>query len=304
MVTVQTVSSLHALVTPPGSSTACPLTPPPTNEKYPSTVLRIVEDHIRSRRAKIGPSRAFAQSIKFADSSRIKLEDAEYGAHDPDRQFQHPDAPYPGVVIELSYSQKKGDLPHLAGDYILGSDSNIQFEPEVVKDEDGDVLIAKQTVDNQLFRTPIGTPPSPPNHALEIPLQAFAPSSCYPFNVPPQGTITIPSHTLYTFLQDAEKTALIIVQKTGLVKPLAANTWGKKRRRDITPEDELLELDEKSFKAEEDKALELETEDEGSFKGVWQVRGVDGGRPSSPDKPSSRYVANGEVHGLHTEHFL
>ncbi|KAG4430698.1 hypothetical protein IFR05_013817 [Cadophora sp. M221] len=314
--TIQPGSSLHVFVTPPGSSTACPLTPPPTDEKHPSTVLRIVED-IRSRKAKTGarvgasripvpwavysldaeayrnllqriqrdktlagfaehelrldyfpstqrlvlrmpsavhklfiasiveeiktqlnsftgPSRVFAQAIKFGGSSRIKFDDAEYGAHDPNRQFQHPNAQYPGV------------------------------EPEVVKDKDEEnVLIAKQTIENQVFRTATGSPP--PNYALEIPLQAFAPSSCYPFNVPPQGSITIPAHTLCTFLQEAEKTASMIVQKTGLVKLPATRTWKKKRRREITPEDELLESDKKRFKIEENKALELETKDNGSF---------------------------------------
>lgn len=51
--TVQTRSTIHAHVTPPGSFTACPLTPPPTDEKSPSTVLRILED-IKNRTAKTG----------------------------------------------------------------------------------------------------------------------------------------------------------------------------------------------------------------------------------------------------------
>ena len=58
--TVQTRSPLHVHVTRPGSFTTRPLTPPPTDEKHPSTVLRIVED-IRSRKAEtdagVGASR-------------------------------------------------------------------------------------------------------------------------------------------------------------------------------------------------------------------------------------------------------
>jgi hypothetical protein len=34
-------------------------------------------------------------------------------------------ARYPGVIIEVSYSQKRKDLPSLADDYILGPDSDI-----------------------------------------------------------------------------------------------------------------------------------------------------------------------------------
>ena len=60
----------------------------------------------------------------------------------------------------------------------------------------------------------------------------------------------------------------MIMQKTGLVKLPATRTWNKKRRREITPEDELRkrESDEKKFKTEENKALELETKDDGSYE--------------------------------------
>jgi hypothetical protein len=33
---------------------------------------------------------------------------------------------YPGVVVEVSYSQKRRDLSRLADDYILGSDAEIR----------------------------------------------------------------------------------------------------------------------------------------------------------------------------------
>ena len=133
-------------------------------------IASIVEEIKTQLKSFSGPSRIFAQAIKFGGSSRIKFDDADYGAHDPDGQFQHPNAQYPGVVIELSYSQKERDLPHLADDYILGSDSNIQFvagldiqypgrkgmmatwsiwEPEVIKDEEN-VLVAKQTIKNHV----------------------------------------------------------------------------------------------------------------------------------------------------------
>jgi hypothetical protein len=39
--------------------------------------------------------------------------------HEPDIMFKHMDAAWPGVVIEVSYSQKKS-LVDLADDYILG----------------------------------------------------------------------------------------------------------------------------------------------------------------------------------------
>ena len=41
--------------------------------------------------------------------------------HEPDIRFQHKDAAWPGVVIEVAYSQKRKSLVSLADNYILGS---------------------------------------------------------------------------------------------------------------------------------------------------------------------------------------
>ncbi|KAI1839344.1 hypothetical protein JX266_014445, partial [Neoarthrinium moseri] len=44
----------------------------------------------------------------------------------PDAQFQHSDAAYPGVVLEISYSQNGKNLDKLAWDYILKSNGAIR----------------------------------------------------------------------------------------------------------------------------------------------------------------------------------
>lgn len=56
------------------------------------------------------PSAEFAGEIDNNASAEISFEDTEYGSHQLDASFQHFSAQYPGVVIELSYSQKKKDL--------------------------------------------------------------------------------------------------------------------------------------------------------------------------------------------------
>jgi len=71
-------------------------------------------------------SAEFANEIRPGGSASIKFIDEEYGKHDPDAQFRHSKAQFPGVVIEVSYSQKRKDLERLADDYILGSDSDIR----------------------------------------------------------------------------------------------------------------------------------------------------------------------------------
>lgn len=52
-----------------------------------------------------------------------------------------------------------------------------------------------------------------------------------------------------------------------ITPPGSFTAWGKKRRREITPTEELLERDEKRWKREEDGVGEREIEDDVSFKG-------------------------------------
>jgi hypothetical protein len=64
------------------------------------------------------PSAEFARDIENNASAEINFADTEYGSHQPDASFQHFEAQYPGVILELSYSQKKKDLSRLANEYI------------------------------------------------------------------------------------------------------------------------------------------------------------------------------------------
>ncbi|KUJ09517.1 uncharacterized protein LY89DRAFT_598241, partial [Mollisia scopiformis] len=73
------------------------------------------------------PSAIFARNIKNSASAEISFEDIEYSSHQPDASFQHFEAQFPGVILELSCSQKKQDLSRLAHEYILGSDADIRI---------------------------------------------------------------------------------------------------------------------------------------------------------------------------------
>jgi len=115
-------------------------------------------------------SAEFAREIRSGGLASIKFSDEEYGKHDPDAQFQHSKAQFPGIVIEVSYSQKRKDLERLADDYILGSDSNIRvvvgldieyksskkatlsvWRPNVITNEAGEKeLVAQLIVANQV----------------------------------------------------------------------------------------------------------------------------------------------------------
>jgi hypothetical protein len=94
-----------------------------------------VEDAIRSQLKYIrdGSDEAaiFAQKIHAARSTAIYLptDDAPHhkeSRREPDASFRHDDAQYPGVIIEVAYSQKGKRLDRLAEDYLLDSDASVQ----------------------------------------------------------------------------------------------------------------------------------------------------------------------------------
>jgi hypothetical protein len=117
-----------------------------------------------------GASAEFAKEIRSGGSASIKFADEEYGKHDPDAQFRHSKAQFPGIVIEVSYSQKRKDLERLADDYILGSDSDIRvvvgldieyktgkkatlsiWRPNIITNEAGEKeLVAQPIIANQV----------------------------------------------------------------------------------------------------------------------------------------------------------
>lgn len=131
-----------------------------------STIVGEVSRQLQVLGTRHDASAAFARAIVARGSPTLDFTEAGYGRHDPDAQFRHLDAQYPGVVMEVSYSQKQKDMPYIAEDYILGSDGDIRrvicldigyshsekatlsaWEPRVVTNEAGEPeLIAHQII--------------------------------------------------------------------------------------------------------------------------------------------------------------
>ena len=101
--------------------------------------------------------------IKPMGSPSIRLKDGL--RNDPDAQFQHQDARYPGVVIKVANTQQKKHLPRLAVNCIVQSYGNIKIVigikveqdkskkatfsvwcPKFIEDQDGEYLVAEETV--------------------------------------------------------------------------------------------------------------------------------------------------------------
>ena len=94
-----------------------------------------VEDAIRCQLKTIrrGSDKAalFAQKVRLARSTEIyfpvdNAPPTTKSKHEPDASFWHDDAQYPGVIIEVAYSQKRKRVGRLAEEYFLDSDASVQ----------------------------------------------------------------------------------------------------------------------------------------------------------------------------------
>ena len=95
------------------------------HESFASYITQEILRQLNTIAQSESPSAEFARDIENNASAEINFADTEYGSHQPDASFQHFEAQYPGVILELSYSQKKKDLSRLVNEYILRSDADI-----------------------------------------------------------------------------------------------------------------------------------------------------------------------------------
>ncbi|QSZ31890.1 hypothetical protein DSL72_001459 [Monilinia vaccinii-corymbosi] len=231
-------------------------------------------------------SSSFAKEIKDERSTTITFEDPEYGRHDPDEQFRHSLAQYPSVVLEVSHSEKRKDLPRLADEYILGSDGNITmligvdidyrgtkkstlsiWQPQIIRNGDGEMeLVAVQTVTDQILRHEDGRPNTCEDAGLHLQLQDFAPKSVVKeYKQPMNETIFIPAITLCSYLERAEEACARVKRREGVVDHMKNEFL--KRKRPITPPEKLSASDKERFRNERKRVMDkLEKVDE-SWKG-------------------------------------
>ncbi|UKZ78688.1 hypothetical protein TrVFT333_006434 [Trichoderma virens FT-333] len=98
----------------PGTGLLTVRMPSPVHDIFSAQLAGEVHDWLKSITSCGGESGAFASKIV----SGVRRQ--------PDAQFQHEDAAYPGLVIEVSYSQDGKNLRKLAQDYILYSNGDIK----------------------------------------------------------------------------------------------------------------------------------------------------------------------------------
>jgi hypothetical protein len=99
--------------------------PSAVHEIFIAGVVQDIIEKLKAISSRSDDAGKFARDILHCGSTTITFDDIEYGRHDPDASFSHSEARYPGVVMEVSYSQKKKVLARLAEEYILGSNGDI-----------------------------------------------------------------------------------------------------------------------------------------------------------------------------------
>ncbi|KAK3359186.1 hypothetical protein B0T25DRAFT_532185, partial [Lasiosphaeria hispida] len=205
----------------------------------------------------------FAQDICATESPKIE---SDGGSHYPDGSFAHKDAEVECVILEVSHSQQRQDLPFLADEYILGSNGRTQvvvgidleyrekkgkearvtiWQPRYFE-EDGQAILEAAETETGIFRAVDGSLVDG-ERILRIRLKDFWywPDCLRIDDIP--GEITILFSQLYEMVQEAE--ARVEHRDHGRGKMQHENQL--KRRRVRSPLQQLTESDEERFKAAE-----------------------------------------------------
>jgi hypothetical protein len=93
------------------------------HDQLAASIVTNLQRQFDSIASGVGPAATFAENILNTNSATIEF---IVSSHSPDASFKHVQAKYPGLVMEVSYSQKRQDLPRLAHDYITKSSGNIK----------------------------------------------------------------------------------------------------------------------------------------------------------------------------------
>jgi hypothetical protein len=146
----------------------------PIHEKLLASTEQDILSQLSTIGAGNGSAAPLAQRIHSLRSSTIYLQDG--ATHDPDTQFVYEAAKFPGVVIEIAYSQSRKDggkdLARLADHYIVESSGSINMVigiavdyratkkatisiwcPRYGSDQEGEYLASEQTLVSQVRKS-------------------------------------------------------------------------------------------------------------------------------------------------------
>lgn len=206
----------------------------------------------------------------------------------PDAQFARIDVLPPFLVLEVAFSQKRKDLPHLAEWYIISSKAQITtvvgfdiayqnrkntsdrgnqeakvfiYQPAQKTDEKGELCGYAKEVWKSIFRTHSG---KPGRGELKLYLRDMLPTKFFPEgSADNELAVSLSIAKLKLFLDNAEKqhaTALAAQDPSPPRKGWESVKWESRKR---SPEQDLRQRDEKKFRRQEDEAQRREDKVDG-----------------------------------------
>lgn len=213
------------------------------------------------------PTRRLIQNIESIGSGRIKFNDVN-GHREPDQQFGIENSYYPGIVIEVAYSQSFKSLRHKADDFIVDSDGKIQlvigleieskksckisaWRSDFTRFENKDIVAMKAVIEQDIIRDEDGKVKS---GSIIFQLQDFGTNLAiiYP-DADLTKIITLHYNDLADYVARAEKKQSI------RFPPPQPNL--ERRKRSPSPEEKLRSEDEKFRRAESMTLAHLEAAD-------------------------------------------
>ncbi|CAG8015642.1 unnamed protein product [Penicillium salamii] len=213
----------------------------------------------------------FVKQIEHFATSRILIpEDVQdgkqtYSRREPDASFGHRQALYPGVIVEICYSQKSKRISHLADDYILNTAGSVNvvialdidyqgskratmtvWRPEYTTLDGVEEFRATAVIEAQPFRTDSGLPTK--ETTLRLSLRDFATEELLRGNIDLDREIIITSKQLCDYLSGAEARQQAHTQHQGSINQIRPGAL--KRRRPQTPPEHISSEGEGSFEGE------------------------------------------------------
>ncbi|KAF2420943.1 hypothetical protein EJ08DRAFT_738443 [Tothia fuscella] len=248
---------------------------PSTIHEYLIESIKLsIHDQLKEIRRGSGMASDFAQKIYPAGSATISLQQSKYN---PDASFKHRNARYPGVILEVAYSQSLKDLDRLAHTYLLDSNANIQavvginiqygedccrkatlsvWRTRIIGDE---LIVIKEPADEE-FRDAQG---NSTNHSgLLLHLKDFAHRKRTK-DIADQGhQLKISAQQLHKFLCAAETNT----EEEELSDEDSLPQGISKRERQSTPEEEISSSDEMKYSKDEERAAKRAAKDDRDWR--------------------------------------
>jgi hypothetical protein len=210
-----------------------------------------------------------------------KTDSVDGGIHYPDSSFGHKATPFASCILEVSYSQKRRDLPKLADEYIRGSNGRTQIvigiDLEYQKDkgkearvivwrpkdveEDGEIILKAAQTEEGIFRAADGSLVDG-KRILRIRLKDFGNRLDYPGIDDITGEITISFTQLYEIVQESEAITEIRKRRRGSDEVLA----GRRMRPRVRPSpEELASSDEERVRVAEEEVENQVNDQDGDY---------------------------------------